>query len=176
VRRLVVLTALIAVLALTPSAAAGSQRYVVQGDTVLAGYAVKRDGTLRGAIERFGPGQRRLVAGGSICRARWPGIGLTITFYNLGGQNPCTPRFGFFGRAIVTGARWRTAKGLAIGDPVARLRRLFPEARHRGVDGFRGYWLVVRTTQAAGTYPGLLARVRDGRVVQFRVHYQAGGE
>ena len=37
-----------------------------------------------------------------------------------------------------TGAAWKTADGLAVGDPVAKLERLYPSAKaHPGVD-----WLV----------------------------------
>jgi hypothetical protein len=68
----------------------------------------------------------------------------------------------------VTGrAAWRTALGLRVGDAVARLRSLYPHARLKGQGFDRGYWLVTRQICAevgGGSYPGLLARVRSGRV------------
>jgi hypothetical protein len=72
-----------------------------------------------------------------------------------------------------------TSKKLSVGDPVGKLRRLYPTARlRRGVRGFipTGYWLVTRTTRigTGGTYPGLLAEVRAGRVTGFQVRYPAG--
>ena len=72
-------------------------------------------------------------------------------------------------RATVTSrGAWRTAVGLRVGDGVGRLKRLYPRARYRrGPGGSTGYWLVTRRTCELGgrqPYPGLLARVRDGRV------------
>ena len=63
---------------------------------------------------------------------------------------------------------WRTAVGLRVGDSAARLRRLYPRARLRtGLAGDSGYWLVTRQVCAevgGGAYPGLLARMKGGRV------------
>jgi hypothetical protein len=69
----------------------------------------------------------------------------------------------------VTGrSTWRTAVGLRVGDPVARVGALYPQARlRRGFAGDSGYWLVTRQVCAevgGGSYPGLLARVRAGRI------------
>ena len=63
--------------------------------------------------------------------------------------------------------KWRTALGLRVGDTPARLRSLYPRAHLRGAGEDRGYWLVAREVCAevgGGSYPGLLARVRNGRV------------
>jgi hypothetical protein len=69
------------------------------------------------------------------------------------------------------GAVWRTAVGLSVGDTAARVRSLYPRARLRtggpGGPGDSGYWLVPREICAAvggGSYPGLLARMKGGRV------------
>ena len=69
----------------------------------------------------------------------------------------------------VTGrTAWRTAVGLRVGDSAARLRSLYPRARLRtGFAGDSGYWLVTRQMCAevgGGAYPGLLARMQNGRV------------
>ena len=65
-------------------------------------------------------------------------------------------------------AAWRTAVGLRVGDSAARLRTLYPKARLRtGFAGDSGYWLVTRQVCAevgGGAYPGLLARMKSGRV------------
>ena len=70
--------------------------------------------------------------------------------------------------ATVTGRAWRTGKGLRVGSTVAQLRRLYPAARfHTGFAPERGWWLVPRRRCAevgGGPYPGLLARMRAGRV------------
>lgn len=161
---------LAAALALVPAAQAA---IVIQGDTQLGRFEVQRDGTLRGAIAAFGrPGSLR--RSGLSCYARWPRIRLRISFYNLGGRNPCVPRWGYFSLAEIVGTDWQTGSGLKIGDPLRSLIARYPRA-----DPHPPYWwLLVRRTPfgLAGTYPGLSAKVRDGRVVAFVVRYPAGGD
>ena len=117
------------------SAFATPKSYVIQGDSKIAGYAVKVDGTLAGAIQRFGeptslrhdrgPG----LQGWNACVGRWRGIGLKIVFYNLGGQDSCRPQYGYFRDALITGKQWRTAVGLRIGHPWKYIARYHPRAR-----------------------------------------------
>ncbi len=96
--------------ALIFSAAAGAHTFTIGGDWKMSSFAVKRDGTLGGAIDAFGqPGSRD--RNGEICPRRWPHHGLRIVFYNLGGNNPCRGAFGFFSNARAKGPHWRT-----IGD------------------------------------------------------------
>jgi hypothetical protein len=159
-------------------AAGGQSSFVVQGDHRIGGYAVKADGSLGGAVEAFGdPSTRRRH--GIACDLTWRSLGLWINFYSLSLRNPCSAQGGRFGAAVVTGRRWRTSLGLRIGDPVARLRRLYPRARFHD-DPFYGaaWWLVVRTSVIGDThdYPGLRARVRNGRVSALVVRYAAGGD
>jgi hypothetical protein len=83
------------------------------------------------------------------------------------------------GSAWQVNRRWRTSRGLRIGDSVTRLRRLYPRAGfHRRPLYWAGWWLVVRTSVYGETheYPGLRARVRNGRVTAFVVEYAAGGD
>jgi hypothetical protein len=88
---------------------AGQGAIVIQGDTKLGRFAVQRDGTLQGAIEAFGDPAtlRRHPRYRVTCYAGWPDIGLRITFYNLGGENPCTPQWGYFSLVEITGEDWR---------------------------------------------------------------------
>jgi hypothetical protein len=176
--RIAAVAALAAAAMLVPVAA--GHVFAVVSDERLGSFRVKTDGTLGGAIRAFGtPSLKR---GSDVtCRAIWARHALTIDFYNLGGDDPCTRRFGFFGRAIMRGDHWRTSKGLRLGDPVARMRSLYPQARfNTGRRGFRpsGWWLVTRRNRfgLSGTYPGLLAETSHGRVTAFRVTYQRGGE
>jgi hypothetical protein len=172
----------VAALVLVTPAAHGAQApsYVVQADARIGHFAVKRDGTLGGAQRAFGaPSSLRRT--GESCVANWRAHTLTIFFYNLGGQNPCTARHGFFSRAVMGGTRWRTAKGLRIGQPVSALRRLYPDAEfRRGLRGVwpSGWWLVTRRTPfgLGGSYPGLLATTRQGLVNSLQVRYPAGGD
>lgn len=161
---------LAASLALVPSAPAA---LVIQGDARLGRFEVKRDGTLRGAIQAFGR-PTSLRRSGLTCYARWSRLRLRITFYNLGGQNPCLPRPGRFGLAEIVGRDWQTRSGLRIGDPLRALRARYPRAEPHPPY----WWLVVRRSAfgLGGTYPSLSAKVRGGRVVAFIVRYPAGGD
>lgn len=177
-RRLALLAGLIAAACLVTLASAHT--FPVVSDERLGSFRVKTDGTLGGAIKAFGRPTLRRTSDVS-CTATWPRHALTIFFYNLGGGDPCTRRFGFFARAIMRGDHWRTSKGLRLRDPVSRLRRLYTAARfHPGTRGFwpAGWWLVPRANRFGlpGMYPGLLAETSGGRVVAFHVRYQAGGE
>lgn len=152
----------------------------VVGDERIASFRVKSDGTLGGAMGAFGTPKLRRTTDQS-CVATWQRHALTIYLYNLGGNDPCSRRYGFFLRAIMRGDHWRTSKGLRLGDPVARLRRLYPNARfQRGTRAYwpAGWWLVRRANRVAlpGEYPGLLAEMRGGRVTAFHVRYSRGGE
>ncbi|HEX5467460.1 MAG TPA: hypothetical protein VFW80_00275 [Gaiellaceae bacterium] len=112
---------------------------------------------------------------------RWRRHGLKMDFYNLGGHNPCKPAYGFFSNARAEGPHWRTNRGLATGDRKRRVRKLYPKAAFPPREpGFwpAGWWLVKRRSLfgSGGTYPGLLAQMRDGRVAVFRVRFPAGGD
>jgi uncharacterized repeat protein (TIGR01451 family) len=97
---------------------------------------------------------------GEFCDRHWRS-GLTISFVAFTGPDPC----GFKGkvsvaRAVVKGAEWRTPRGLGIGDPVARIRTLYPRAARHG----RWFWLTVRRTSYGDVAYGVEALVRNGRV------------
>jgi hypothetical protein len=166
---------------LVPAGLAATRTITISADERIGSFRVKSDGTLGGAIRAFGAPSALRRTSDNTCTATWRPISLTIYLYNLGGDDACSRQGGLFGRAIMRGPAWRTTKGLRIGDPVARLRALYPKARvHRG-ERFSwpaGYWLVPRANRfgLSGTYPGLLAETRGGRVVGFHVRYQAGGE
>jgi len=180
--RVVRVVVLAAVLLVAAAPLAGAQGTVtIAADERIGTFRVKSDGTLGGAIRAFGTPSALRKTRDVTCTASWRPLSLTIFFYNLGGGNPCTRRFGLFGRAIARGAEWRTTKGLRVGERVARLRALYPQARfHRGTRGFwpAGWWLVSRASRfgLGGSYPGLLAETRAGRVVGFQVRYQRGGD
>ncbi len=149
---------------------------MIQADYRLAAYRVQADGSLRGAINAFGKPTRlrRDSRFPELCYAAWRALGLRITFYNLGGANPCDPRAGRFSQARASGRVWRTSKGLRIRDSLVRLKRLYPTAPRQG----RRWWLVTRRSPFGSNalYPGLAAVVARGRVVAFEVSYPAGGD
>lgn len=168
------------VVMLIAAASASAHTITIEGDWKMGSFLVKRDGTLRGAIDAFGtPGDRDRRYGGSVCVVRWPRHGLKIVFYNLGGRNACRPAYGFFSNARVRGPHWQTGRGLEIGDRRRRLHNLYPNARyHSATPGLpAGWWLIRRWSPAGGgSYPGLLATVEDRHVEALYVRYPAGGE
>ena len=170
--------ALVAALVLTSSAAAAV--FTIRGDWRMGSFAVKKDGKLRGAVDAFGQPTKK-IRNGESCAVRWTQHGLRIFFYNLGGNNPCRGKFGFFSNARAKGPQWKTNRDLAIGDGEGRLQNLYPYASfHAAKRGFwpAGWWLVKRPNQfgTSGSYPGLLAHMHDGRVQAFHVRYAAGGD
>jgi hypothetical protein len=180
VRRLIVAVA--GALLLIAAAPASAHTFTIHGDWKMGSFLVKRDGTLRGAVDAFGaPAERDRRAGGQACVVRWPQHRLRIDFYNLGGEDACRGRYGFFSDARARGRHWVTNRGLEIGDRQRRLKNLYPNATfHSAEPGFwpAGWWLV-RRVQPFGTggyYPGLLATVQDRRVDAFYVRYPAGGD
>ncbi|HEY7003758.1 MAG TPA: hypothetical protein VH281_05710 [Gaiellaceae bacterium] len=172
--------ALTALAALVVASSAGAAVFTIRGDWRMGSFAVKKDGTLGGAVEAFGqPGAK--VRNGEVCTVRWSRHGLRIVFYNLGGRNPCSGKFGFFSNARARGPHWVTNRGLAIGDRERRLENRYPNAKfHPAERGFwpAGWWLVRRRSQfgTGGFYPGLLAHMHNRRVQAFHVRFPAGGD
>jgi len=74
-------------LSLVLVASAGAAVFTIHGDWKMGSFKVKRDGTLRGAIDAFGPTGSR-DRNGEVCTVRWPRHGLKIVFYNLGRVEP----------------------------------------------------------------------------------------
>ncbi|HET9507743.1 MAG TPA: hypothetical protein VFO81_07355 [Gaiellaceae bacterium] len=164
--RAVLATVVAAAAAGTAAADAAAPLRVIQGDRAVGGLRIA-DATLADARARFGAptATRREPPYG--CVATWRALGLTLLFLELSDRNPCAA--GVMLRATVTSrGAWRTSKGLRKGDSIARLRLLYPRAAHRsGFGPWTGYWLVTRRSCELGgfqPYPGLLARVRNGRV------------
>jgi len=157
-----------------------NKSYVIQGNSKIGSYDLRVDPTLQGATEVFGTPTRvgkigRI--GWNLCQGRWTEHGLTITFYNLGGEDSCKPQFGNFGRAILTDKRWRTAKGLRIGDTRYKMQSLYRPRYYKGewatlVSEIRRFDC---SLPKGCVYRMLEAKVMSGRVVAFRVNYTAGG-
>jgi hypothetical protein len=177
-RLFIATVAALAALAVTSSAAAAV--FTIRGDWRMGSFAVKRDGTLRGALDAFGEPSAKL-RNGEVCTVRWSQHRLRIVFYNLGGRNPCRGKYGFFSHARAKGRHWSTNRKLAIGNTESRLQNLYPNAKfHSSEQGFwpAGWWLVRRESQfgTGGFYPGLLAHMHGGDVQAFYVRYAAGGD
>jgi hypothetical protein len=133
-----------------------------------------RDPTVGAALDAYGEPsfQRRISTWG--CKLGWHGLGVKVLFANFGGGSACREDLGRSQTARAFGDRWRTAKGLRVGDRLARLRRLYPGATRHG----RAWWLVTALSRIGEThrYPVLSAAVRDGRVRSFALQIGAAGD
>jgi hypothetical protein len=68
------------------------------------------------------------------------------------------------------GSRWKTSKGLHVGDPVARIKRVYPRARYVSRPPQPGeWWLLIERRSELGIQPLLVAEVGAGRVIALRV-------
>jgi hypothetical protein len=143
-------------------------------------YTIVADRNVGGlVVSTSGPVQARTLFGAptttnatsTSCVQSWRGIGLTANFLNFEGR-ACTK--GVLVIATMTSrAAWRTAVGLRVGDPVARVRSLYPRATfHPGSSSVSGWWLVTRRhcIEVGGDrFPGLLARIHAGKVAALVV-------
>jgi hypothetical protein len=143
--------------------------------------------TYAGAIKAFGTPQSCALGGFSsktpkqknFGRTVWRSLGVRAEFYTygltMGAGDACSAPSGvYLGTLWVTGPRWVTAKGLRIGDPIAKLQRLYPTALPHG-DSF---WLIIGKNVIGSTslYPIFSATVANGRVTSFVFAIGAGGD
>jgi hypothetical protein len=135
-----------------------------------------RDPTLGAAIRVYGrPTVMDESGQGAACRLLWRPLGVRIRFVNLGGGSACDPALGKSQDARVFDPRWRTGKGLRIGDRLRRLWRLYPAATRHG----RSWWLVKGINVygvGRNPYPVLRATIKNGRVRSFALSIGAAGE
>lgn len=170
-----------ALLAIAP--AAGAQSFVVKARGSQTGLGSVRaigdfkpatDPTLRAAIRAFGE-PTSATGGGEICRVRWSDLGVRIRFQNFGGRDSCTPRGGLAQKAFLIGdRRWRTPRGLHLGDRLRKLTRLYPRARRTPF----GYRIVAGVLPFGEPHPYAVlgARVADRRVRAFTLFIGAAGD
>lgn len=151
--------------------------FVIQGYTNIGGFSPTRDGSLDGAIAVFGQPSSMKSAppdqSQNFCVVRWARFGVTMKTYLIaeGGQN-CTPETRHWTTRL-TDPRWRTVKGLRIGDRTQKLMRLYPTA----IRATGGWWpLVSKDLLGIGqSDPLLQAHVVDGRVREFAIYFPSGG-
>ena len=160
------LVAFVVVLALAGAALGATPVHVIQGDKSAGGIRIGRS-TPPQVRQLFGaPSTIKTATTGQSCVQSWKGARLVVHFFTFESK-PCIKGVALV--VTVTGrAAWRTALGLRVGDTAARVRKLYPRAPLKaGIPGDNGFWLVTRKICAevgGGTYPGLLARMKAGKV------------
>jgi hypothetical protein len=138
------------------------------GVTVLGPMRPRVDAKMATAIRLFGA--EFLAPAG--CRFIWPAIGLTMRGENLGQGDPCE----FVQYVTITGPRshrWRTVRGLRVGNSLGRLRALYPRTTHHGLN-----WTLT-TAHSPFTHRSsavIWAVVRAGRVLALRAWVGGAGD
>jgi hypothetical protein len=124
-------------------------------------------GTYAQATGAFGRATSCRVLPGRKSRAIWSSIGLTIQF--IGAAGTCaTSNAAQLQVLSATGRHWRTSKGLAIGDPLAKLEQLYPAAVGHGRT-----WSLERRDRAQ-SHAMLTASVRAGLVIGLSLAVRVG--
>ncbi|MEQ8834354.1 MAG: glucosaminidase domain-containing protein [Miltoncostaeaceae bacterium] len=136
-----------------PPAIARVVRASPNGAVHLASWAPHRTG-LAGAPATLGPARSTTSRPGG-CLIRWPALGVVAATRGACAGDAGTPRLLYLTQG------WRTARGLAVGDSVQRLRALYPAARRAGA---RHHLVVTRSSGRRAGTPRLSAEVRGGRV------------
>jgi hypothetical protein len=118
-------------------------------------------GTYAQATAAFGRATTCRLLAGKKSRASWGSLALAMQFIAARGSVCTTSTGAVLQTLTVTGARWKTSNGLAVGDPVSKLELLYPSAiAHPG-----SYWLV--KDDRGGNHALFTAVVHGGRVAGF---------
>lgn len=157
--RLVLVAGLAATLAASASA---SPNFVVRRDTDIGGFNLSRDATLKGAIDAYGTPTSREPFEGQACIVVWSDFGIWTNFSHVVSTTPCDGR-GCHSETRLTNKKWKTDKGLHVGDPLRRLRQLYPRAKPY----ILGRWTLISRPFAGARLPTLLAAVKKGRIAAF---------
>lgn len=155
----------------TSTAAAEPLVVRVDGRTVdMAGIGTAEP-LLADGIRAFGPPSSEREVDGTACHVRWASVGLFAIYANLGGEDPCDPQHGRLQGGALTGERWETSEGLAIGDPEARLHELYPAA---AADENR--WTLASAAGPGGRTGVLSAVVQEGEIRSIQTYVGAAGD
>lgn len=132
------------------------------------------DTSYEDAVETFGKPSSRGTDDpeSNLCSVRWRNLGLEMGYANAPPE-PCALakfRTGAWYGATIYSRRWRTERGLRVGDSVTRLKQLYPEARFRenAPPNPPDWGLVWEGKDETAGY-ALSADVWDGRVVAIVV-------
>ena len=170
-KRALIIAALLAVVIAAPAAAAPGDLVIANsgfGVTVLGPMRPRVDARLQAAVRAFGPNY--VAVGG--CRFSWPAIGLMVRGANFGRGDPCQ----IVQFVTISGPRshrWRTVRGLRVGNSLGRLRALYPQATQHGLT-----WTVTMALSPLvhRRVAVIWAVVRGGRVVALRGEVGGAGD
>jgi hypothetical protein len=138
--------------------------YVIRKDTDIGGFKLNDDATLRAAIDAYGTPTSRLPYEGQACIVVWSEFGIRITFSHVVSTTPCDGR-GCHSETILTSSKWKTDKGLHVGDSLKRLRQVYRRAKLF----ISQRWTLISRPFAGTRLPTLLATINKGRIVAFVV-------
>jgi hypothetical protein len=155
-----------------------SKRWIKMGN-----YDVIAHPTYADALRVLGRSTSCALTDRETADAKWTKLGMELHLETLAsipqGRNACTlPGSVYIATVMITGRKWRTVRGLHIGDSVSRLRRLYPHATFAPAFGRRAWWLVtdIGYVPTRARYPVLLGIATAGRLGAFRVEVGAQGE
>ncbi len=141
-----------------------------RADHRIGPYFPARTSTYAAAVRAFSRPTSR-GADGNLCIVRWTRLGLEMDFASSA-SSPCSTsslsQSSWFGATVYAG-RWRTDRGLGIGDTVTRLRRLYPKATYRDQPPAPPTWILVSVPGEVGPTVYLQAYVWGGRVTALEV-------
>jgi hypothetical protein len=135
----------------------------------------------RNAIRAFGKPDGKSPQG---CPNKWKRLGVRVVTADFGGGPACagsTP----VQQVVITGTRWRTERGLKIGDSLDRVRELYPELRrfndlYGANRAWRYDWALVLEESQVGGPPNLIdrlsAEIRGRRVKSFTISPYGAGD
>ena len=179
-RRLYTAIAAAALVALLlPGAATASDHLIVvkhRKITSFGGFAPQGPSpNTSAAAAVFGPGTV-LDDSDNTCYVSYDSEGVTITFADFGnpGVSACDPSAGRAQMIVASQHGWRTNQGLAVGDSLKRLRKLYREKKLR-----HGIWELVGKRSPigpSGHQTVLEGFVTGGHVTGFAAFPRSAGE
>jgi hypothetical protein len=175
---LAILTAALVTLAIPGIAEASDQLIVVKHRkiTSFGGFAPQGPSpNTSAAAAVFGTGTV-LKDSDDSCFVSYDSEGVTITFADFGnpGVSACDPSAGRAQLMAANGHQWRTNRGLAVGDSLKRLRKLYRERKLR-----HGLWELVGKRSPigpSGHQAVLEGAVNNGHVIGFAAFPRSAGE
>lgn len=110
------------------SGASAKPNLVIKGHYDIGGFDLTKDGSLKAALHVFGAPSSRVPIEATGCLVQWRQYGIAIKFTWLDSPAPCAKTEACHDQTMIRSRHWMTGKGLHVGDPVRKLRKLYPRA------------------------------------------------